>query len=883
MTRSSDIERNVKTIAALGGGIFLTLTVALIIVQSTLGKSINDLSNHVVPIQRELGQLSDAVSSMFLRQSEVVTANSEELRQLGVSGSAAEAARRSPQVLQAYFAADKISNSESFPREAANRLDAEVERFLSTSSQLYQAAAEYRSMSEEFIDAQSAIEGDLQKLLRASASIAGVLRLNHVIKLRNAAQELRDNEVSNDSMDGLIHGDTRIQMEAIDAFNLAALHLNVLAGKIALAENGDLLNSLTANQISQNRSRLIATLNSINTIEAGEKVEEKLFVLNSLAMDLISRVGDKSSVDSLVARRYKILEQRRAVREIQHAAGETAELLKKATSDLMAFSERFAHATSRSAENTIMISRSSTFLISFFGVIFAIIAALRVRRSVFDLRLQNKKLSDLSESLAEINSGLEKAVQQRTESLQHVLDSTGDGIIAVDLDGKILPERSQAVLNWFGTPEADQDFWSFVGGDDTDLADNLEMGFDQIVADIFPFEVAASQAPSRIARDGQVYSIEYKQICESGEMRRLLILVRDITAQLEAEKAEQAAKDLHKVISNLLNDKDGFLQTVAECEKLIVDARKSTDLAESRRILHTIKGNSAIAGFRAVAECVHELEDKLADLDRLPTESEISHIESVWQSSLVKIQGFLDRDRQQTLGIDVEEVDQLLHQIESRATHQELLSIVRQWKKQSTKIPLHRLAQQAGRVADKQEKQVELVVNDGGVRLSPERLQEFWPTMVHVVRNAVDHGLEETQQRMSVGKPEKSKLVFATEIVDNCLEVSVRDDGRGIDWQRVREKATAAGIPNESYQDLVDALFHDGLTTRDAVSEVSGRGVGLSSVRVACSKAGGSISVESESGVGTRFVFKFPVSEEPPVPGAAAITTPVVLTPTPKV
>jgi two-component system chemotaxis sensor kinase CheA len=95
----------------------------------------------------------------------------------------------------------------------------------------------------------------------------------------------------------------------------------------------------------------------------------------------------------------------------------------------------------------------------------------------------------------------------------------------------------------------------------------------------------------------------------------------------------------------------------------------------------------------------------------------------------------------------------------------------------------------------------------------------------------------------------------------DALVVEIADDGRGIDWSRVRDKATAAGLPANNQSDLVEAVFADGVSTAQETTELSGRGVGLAAVRAACKSLGGAAELDSTPGQGTRFRFRVPVTK----------------------
>jgi two-component system chemotaxis sensor kinase CheA len=162
------------------------------------------------------------------------------------------------------------------------------------------------------------------------------------------------------------------------------------------------------------------------------------------------------------------------------------------------------------------------------------------------------------------------------------------------------------------------------------------------------------------------------------------------------------------------------------------------------------------------------------------------------------------------------------------------------------------------RVAQRLDKPAPTVVVDAsGVRLPLEQLRPFWSAFSHLVRNALDHGIEPADERRAAGKPEAGHIELRARVDGATVSIEVVDDGRGISWDRVRDKALAANLPAETPDDLVRALFADGVSTKDAVSETSGRGVGLAAVFAAVTEAQGRVEVHSELTRGTRFVFSF--------------------------
>jgi two-component system chemotaxis sensor kinase CheA len=188
-----------------------------------------------------------------------------------------------------------------------------------------------------------------------------------------------------------------------------------------------------------------------------------------------------------------------------------------------------------------------------------------------------------------------------------------------------------------------------------------------------------------------------------------------------------------------------------------------------------------------------------------------------------------------------------------------------------------RYAEQAQALARRLGKgEIEVAIDATGVRLPAETLAPFWTIFAHLLRNAVDHGLETPAERLQTGKAGPAALTLRCRLRAKELSIEVHDNGHGIDWQRVGARATQAGLRADTHADLIEALVADGFTTCDQATEVSGRGVGLSAVRAACVQTGGTMHVLSELGRGTTFQFAWPV-DKVGLGGAAAGDAPTLL------
>ena len=163
-------------------------------------------------------------------------------------------------------------------------------------------------------------------------------------------------------------------------------------------------------------------------------------------------------------------------------------------------------------------------------------------------------------------------------------------------------------------------------------------------------------------------------------------------------------------------------------------------------------------------------------------------------------------------------------------------------------------------------KQVQIDLAGGNVELDREMIETIRDPLTHIIRNAIDHGIEAPAARRAAGKREVGLLTLSAHQSGNTIAIVVSDDGRGLDEERIAAKALATGLitPAEraalSRDKVLQLIFEPGFSTAEAVSSVSGRGVGLDVVRQNLEKVGGSIQVSSQPGVGTLFTLTIPLT-----------------------
>jgi two-component system chemotaxis sensor kinase CheA len=169
-------------------------------------------------------------------------------------------------------------------------------------------------------------------------------------------------------------------------------------------------------------------------------------------------------------------------------------------------------------------------------------------------------------------------------------------------------------------------------------------------------------------------------------------------------------------------------------------------------------------------------------------------------------------------------------------------------------------------IAKKREKEVDFTIKGREIEVDRTILEEISEPLVHILRNAVDHGIEKPSEREKLGKPKTGKLTICASREKDHVAISIEDDGRGIDPKKVKEAAVQRGLLTEEEarditdEEALDLIFKPGFSTATEITDTSGRGVGMDVVKAKIEPLGGSVEVDSEVGKGTKVTLKLPLT-----------------------
>ena len=161
-------------------------------------------------------------------------------------------------------------------------------------------------------------------------------------------------------------------------------------------------------------------------------------------------------------------------------------------------------------------------------------------------------------------------------------------------------------------------------------------------------------------------------------------------------------------------------------------------------------------------------------------------------------------------------------------------------------------------------KAIELVLEGEDTEIDKVVVDRLYEPLVHVVRNSADHGLESPEERLASGKPETGRITLAAAQVGNEIQITVADDGRGLNRQKILQRARERGLvgPDENPEDgnLWKVIFQPGFSTAETVTNLSGRGVGMDVLNSTMKELNGRIAIDSQCGAGSRVTLSIPLT-----------------------
>lgn len=471
---------------------------------------------------------------------------------------------------------------------------------------------------------------------------------------------------------------------------------------------------------------------------------------------------------------------------------------------------------------------------------------------------------------------LEETVEERTAAIQSMLDTTGDGFLTFGPDYRVHPEYSRACEEIFGGPIGGARLPELLYLEEHPRQEFVE-GLDLYFTGKAKPEVIFDLLDKRVEIRDRIIEVVYRAIDETT----IMCALTDVTEQerLEATVAEQNRR--RDLILRVVSNKKYFANFIEEANDLFqvldaIAAHRSSSIPEETTEklaaqLHTFKGNASFLGFSRTATVAHDFEDQLAALPILQNDLDLSSEVFVLKrqyyeeyNAIAETLGEQWINDLSTISVPVSLVQKVEGYVRKKyGADQTLIRAMEQLRSVPMADLFSRFPQLAQDIASRRGRRIsDVEIRGGDFRVLPERYEQLANALTHVARNMVDHGIESPAEREMKGKPTAGEISIEIRRTGGDITIAMSDDGQGISFAAVEERARTAGlIPNGkevSRTELLGLLFSSGFSTADEVTSTSGRGVGLHAVQQAVRRLGGKIAVETRAGRGTTFRVTVP-------------------------
>lgn len=453
-----------------------------------------------------------------------------------------------------------------------------------------------------------------------------------------------------------------------------------------------------------------------------------------------------------------------------------------------------------------------------------------------------------------------RAFEERDRALRRVLDSVDVGVLTVDHQARIGAEHSAALAAWFGAPVEGAELAAYLDARAPGFGARLEHAWSQLVEGVMPLDLDLAQLPSKLRTPaGRSFEVAYRPIGRRGDtFDELLVIISDVSARVEKERSDAERAELMAMVEHASRDRNGFVDFVEESGAAVrrLANASSADAASETRDMHALGASFGMFGLEHLYALVERMTEDCAERRGPLTAEQRGALEAAWQGAAQRARALLG-DGAEAITIERREIEGLLAALLRNEGRDELIRSTTRLLLEPVAPKLARIGERARVLTERAGKaRLEVSVQADGVRASGD-VTWLWNVLPHLVAERADHALETTEERIAAGKAAVAQLKLVAAERDSALVVHVEDDGRGIDWQQVRSKARALGLPCDTEDDLSRALFADEPSANETSPTALPR-ASLSEVAAACQEHGARIRVTSERGRGTIFAIALP-------------------------
>ena len=504
---------------------------------------------------------------------------------------------------------------------------------------------------------------------------------------------------------------------------------------------------------------------------------------------------------------------------------------------------------------------------------------------ILDLQKARDELKNYAENLEKMVEARTQEIMSLNQTMSALLDSLTQGFFIFDHTGMCLPVFSKACEVTLESKPAGRPVWEVLK-----VPERLVPGFRRwlptLFSEMLPFKDLAPLGPQDFphSKDRKIQLDYYPVRSDKGEVKAVVVVSTDITDLVVAQNEAEVEKAQSKMILSLVSNKPAASAFVRESRTMLRSlnmelASLQPSFESLFRDLHTLKGAMGSFHVRELQTLCHEAENCLTQWrESFEPESQKKWMNSLVEKSVLLSEGFENFIEKNSVlfgnaglsGADErwiefplsKALDFLRSHPLAPAAEQDflfnLMGISLEKAFSHFNDVAHEVAELEGKVI------LPLQFVGGQIQIAPEPYSNLFASLTHAYRNAVDHGIEKPEVRTERGKPQAGRIVTSFKAVKkeqtDWLHIEVQDDGGGISVEAIRQKLTARGadVRTENDHQIIQHVFDSSFSTKEVVTQTSGRGVGMDAIKEAAQSLGGHVEVFSSPEQGSRLVVQVP-------------------------
>ena len=482
-----------------------------------------------------------------------------------------------------------------------------------------------------------------------------------------------------------------------------------------------------------------------------------------------------------------------------------------------------------------------------------------------------KKTIELDES--------NKKIKKEKESRDQLLENLDQGFLVFDKEGNIQEGSTKISEKHFqqslkSLDEISLKIWTLLR-----LSKNKEEIFKKWIQKICEGKIAFKDllgfAPERFEQRTKDYiKLDFRPIYKDKKVEKIILMATDITREKDLESKVYKNEQRSEFIYLVLEDPKEFIQVIDDTQEIISlsPSYKDSDHGKEEifRSFHTLKARYGQFALIDIVQKINHIEDLIHHNDWGQFSKYLDKF-SIFFQQFIKNNSFIIKTSNKLmldsgLGINSNKFYQMLHNF---STIEEVRSYIYQnFIIKDLKDYFYKYKELLLQLAEKEEKSIEYVVEGDKIMVTPEKYDAFLKSAIHIFRNIIDHGIEKTVKRLEIKKPSHGTVTVQFKKSNYYFQIFITDDGKGIDVEEVKKIAIKKRlndektISNMTEDELIKLIFLPRFSTKDKSTNLSGRGVGMDTIKKEVLSLGGSVEIKSVKNKGTVLKIKLPIIKD---------------------